>query len=231
MSETVRCENEETLRIIESALMNLWNVANELSHVRPPDHRYRVSIFGSARAQPGDPLYGEVVDLARRLTELGCDIVTGGGPGLMAAANEGAHLGDPNDERDNVGIRIDLPFEQGANPFVEKLYTHRTFFTRLHQFVRESNAFVVVEGGIGTTLEAMMVWQLLQVRHVDDVPLVFVGEMWRELQDWAGRHMAERDRPLAGAAEIALPDCVDSVGEAYERIAAHHAGWRAARRG
>ena len=226
MADQPRCENEETLRIVEHALQNLWGVANDLSLIRPPEHRYRVTIFGSARAKPGDPSYGEVVQLAKHLTELGCDIVTGGGPGLMEAANEGSHLGDPNDERESVGIRIALPFEQGANPFVEKLYTHRTFFSRLHQFVRLSNAFVVVEGGIGTTLETLMIWQLLQVRHVHDVPLVFVGSMWRELRDWASRTMAERERPLASAEDVALPTCVDTIAEAQEVIAAHHEAWR-----
>jgi predicted Rossmann-fold nucleotide-binding protein len=229
MSDQPRCENEETLRIVEHALQNLWGVANDLSLIRPPADRYRVTIFGSARAEPGDETYGEVVQLAKRLTELGCDIVTGGGPGLMAAANEGAHLGDPGDEHDSVGIRVDLPFEQGANPFVEKLYTHRTFFSRLHQFLRVSNAFVVVEGGIGTTLETLMVWQLLQVRHVDDVPLILVGEMWRELRDWASRNMAERERPLAGAEDVALPLCVETIAEAEAAITAHREAWQAAR--
>ena len=75
----------------------------------------------------------------------------------------------------SIGVRIKLPFEQGANPFVEQLYTHETFYTRLHQFVRLSSAFIVVGGGIGTTLETLMVWQLLQVRQVTDVPLMLTG--------------------------------------------------------
>lgn len=225
MSEPPPCENEETLRIVEHALQNLWGVANDLSLIRPPQDRYRVTIFGSARAKPGDGIYGEVVQLSKRLTEFGCDIITGGGPGLMEAANEGAHLGDPDDESESVGIRVDLPFEQGANPYVEKLYTHRTFFSRLHQFLRLSNAFVVVEGGIGTSLETLMVWQLLQVRHVDDVPLILVGEMWRELRDWAARNMAERERPLASAEDVALPLCVDTIAEAEAAIQAHRAAW------
>lgn len=213
------CENEETLQLVEHALMNLWGVANDLSRIRPPRGRYRVTIFGSARAKPEDEIYGEVSRLARRLTELGCDIVTGGGPGLMEAANEGHQLGDPNDESDSLGVRIALPFEQGANAFVETLYTHRTFFTRLHHFMRLSDAFVVADGGIGTTLETLLVWQLLQVKHVDDIPLVLVGEMWSELQAWSRRHMAERDVPLAGADEVDIPTCVDDFDAAYEVIA------------
>ncbi|MEI4926893.1 LOG family protein, partial [Klebsiella pneumoniae] len=92
------------------------------------------------------------------------DIVTGGGPGLMQAANEGAAQVRAPERNRSVGIRVDLPFEQEANPFVEQAYEHGTFFTRLHHFVLVSDAFVVVPGGIGTVLEMMMVWQLLQVR-------------------------------------------------------------------
>ena len=73
---------------------------------------------------------------------------------------------------------MELPFEQDVNPFVEQAFEHETFFTRLHHFVIASDAFVVVPGGIGTVLETLMIWKLLQVRHVDNVPLIFVGKMW-----------------------------------------------------
>jgi predicted Rossmann-fold nucleotide-binding protein len=224
-----RCENHETLQVVEHALMNLWGVANDLSRIRPPTDRYRVTIFGSARTKPEDEIYGRVVELSRRLSELGCDIVTGGGPGLMQAANEGHQLGDPHDERESLGVRIALPFEQGSNPFVETVYTHRTFFTRLHQFMRLSNAFIVVDGGLGTTLETLLVWQLMQVQHVEDTPLVLVGDMWSDLQGWARRHMADRDDPLAGADEVDLPDCVDDCDAAYDLIADHYRAFEAAR--
>lgn len=227
--EQPRCENEETLQLVEHALMNLWGVANDLSRIRPPGDRYRVTIFGSARAKPEDELYAQVRDLSRRLSEMGCDIITGGGPGLMQAANEGHQLGDPENERESLGVRIALPFEQGSNPFVETIYTHRTFFTRLHQFMRLSNAFIVADGGIGTTLETLLVWQLIQVNHVTDVPLVLVGEMWSELQGWARRHMANRDQPLAGADEVDLARCVPDFDAAYELIAEHYSAFKAAR--
>ncbi|MBW2526556.1 MAG: LOG family protein [Deltaproteobacteria bacterium] len=205
---------------MEDALRNLWSVANDLSRIKPTrPSAYRVSIFGSARIEPGEPLYQEVKELARRLAELGCDIVTGGGPGLMQAANEGAQLGDPGDRVRSIGVRIALPFEQGANPFVEKLYSHRTFFTRLHQFMRLSSAFVVVGGGIGTLLETTMVWQLLQVGHLRDVPLVFVGTMWKELVAWGRAHMAEREpQPFASAEDFDIPVCVDTVDEAVAAL-------------
>ena len=197
-TDMATCETEETVRVIEGALLSLWQTANELSRIRPPRDRYRVCIFGSARSKPGEPIYREVAELAARLTTLGCDIVTGGGPGLMQAANEGAHQADPKGQTESVGVRIDLPFEQGSNPFVETIYTHRTFFSRLHQFVRMSNAFVVMRGGIGSTLETLLVWQLLQVRHLHDVPLILVGPMWKGLVDWAPR---QHDRRSARARE------------------------------
>ncbi len=203
---------------VEEALLDLWSVANNLARVPPPDDRFRVTIFGSARVSPGDPQYDDVRRLAIRLTELGCDIITGGGPGLMQAANEGAQIGDPGDETDSVGIRVALPFEQGANPFVEKVYTHRTFFTRLHHFVRLSNAYVVMPGGLGTTLELLMVWQLLQVRHLEGVPLILVGPMWRELVDWAAGWMVDNIPAYAKNEDMEIPRCVDTAEEAAEII-------------
>jgi len=179
-----------------------------------------VTIFGSARVGPGDPQYNDVRRLAARMSQLGCDIITGGGPGLMQAANEGAQIGDPDDETLSVGIRVDLPFEQGANPFVEQVYTHRTFFSRLHHFVRLSSAYVVMPGGLGTTLELVLVWQLLQVSHLRRVPLVLVGSMWREFVEWARRWMTEGLPQFAGPDDISIPHCVATVDEAAEIIEA-----------
>ena len=84
----------------------------------------------------------------------------------------------------SVGIRVALPFEQDVNAFVTEAFEHRTFFTRLHQSVLTSDAFLVAPGGIGTVLESMMVWQLLQVRHLEKTPLIFVGRMWPGLVEW-----------------------------------------------
>lgn len=97
---------------------------------------------------------------------MGCEIVTDGGPGLMQAANEGARQAAPENQARSIGMRIMLEFEQRTNPFVGQAHEHRTFFSRLHHVVLLSHAFVVVPGGIGTTLEALMIWQLLQVRKL-----------------------------------------------------------------
>jgi uncharacterized protein (TIGR00730 family) len=187
-----------------------------------------VSIFGSARAGRGSFGYEETKRVAGVLAELGCDIVTGGGPGLMEAANEGA-ASSPERVR-SVGIRVDLPFEQDVNTFVGMAFEHRTFFTRLHQFVLVSDAFLVAPGGIGTVLEMMMIWQLLQVGHVRrDTPLILVGRMWPGLVEWARTSMLSMDPPLAGAADMAIPRCVASGDEAIALIREHHARWLAAR--
>lgn len=219
---SVLADCPEAFEVVEDALRDLWNVVDDLSRIRPAQTKYyRVTIFGSSRMREGDPLYDDVRRLARELASMGCDIVTGGGPGLMQAANEGESIGDPGGRTRSYGLNIDVPDEQGANPFVDRAYMHRTFFTRLHHFVRLSHAFVVVPGGIGTTLEALMIWQLLQVRHMRDIPLLMVGEMWNGLTDWARRHMRDGDRALADPADLEIPRCVDSVEEAVEIVREH----------
>jgi len=165
--------------------------------------------------------------LARTLSEMGCDIVTGGGRGLMLAANEGAAEAGEGGRSRSYGVRVDLPFEQEVNPFVEQAFEHRTFFTRLHQFVLMSDAFVVVPGGIGTALETLMVWQLLQVRHLGDrTPLILIGKMYSHLVDWAREHMLNPEFPLANPEDMGIPLCVNNADEAITVIRKHHSAWR-----
>ena len=221
----VTLDDEEAVkRVLSSAVLGLWDVVNQLTRLRPSRHeRYRVAIFGSARARPGTFVYDEVKRASAAFAAMGCDIVTGGGPGLMQAANEGASSAGKG--AGSVGIRVELPFEQDVNPFVELAYEHKTFFTRLHHFVIASDAFVVVPGGIGTVLEMLMVWQLLQVRHVADCPLVLVGKMWRGLVDWAEASMLDPRLGLASPADLRIPQCVDAADEAIELVRGFHAKW------
>jgi hypothetical protein len=222
-------DEQAVKEVVWKSVLGLWDLINDLTRLRPSrSERYRVSIFGSARAGKGSFGYEETKRVAGVLAELGCDIVTGGGPGLMEAANEGA-ASSPDRVR-SVGIRVDLPFEQDVNTFVGMAFEHRTFFTRLHQFVLVSDAFLVAPGGIGTVLEMMMIWQLLQVGHVRrDTPLILVGRMWPGLVEWARTSMLSTDPPLAGAADMAIPRCVASGDEAIALIREHHARWLAAR--
>ena len=230
-SRTVSLDDEEGVRrILVDTLFGLWTTVNNLSRLRPSRReRYRVTIFGSARTESGNWVYDEVRQLCAGLSALGCDIVTGGGPGLMEAANRGASEGDELAATDSIGIRVQLPFEQTVNPFVEQAYEHGTFFTRLHQFVLMSDAYVVVPGGIGTLLEATMIWQLLQVRQLD-VPLVFAGPMWKGLVDWTRAQMLRPGFELAGEQDLSIPICVHNAAEAIAVIREHHLKWLAADR-
>lgn len=219
-------DEEEVRKLLSGAVLGLWNVVNELTRLRPTKReRYRVTIFGSARTGSGDPVYDEVKRVAKALAEMDCDIVTGGGPGLMQAANEGAAAIDTEQADRSVGIRIALPFEQNANAFVTQAYEHRTFFTRLHHFVLTSDAFVAAPGGIGTVLETLMIWQLLQVGHVRDCPLILVGKMWPGLVEWARAQMSSYDPPLASARDFDIPICVPTADEAIEVLRQRREDW------
>src|SRR6516225_3381664 len=118
---TVSLADEDAVKqILVNTVFGLWEIVNNLTRLRPSKHeRYRVTIFGSARAKPGSFVYEEVKRVAAVLAELGCDIITGGGPGLMQAANEGAASVGAHERHRSVGIRVELPSDQGVNPFVE----------------------------------------------------------------------------------------------------------------
>jgi uncharacterized protein (TIGR00730 family) len=220
-------DEEGVKRVLVDTLFGLWGIVNNLTRLKPSRReRYRVTIFGSARAKPGTPVYEEVKRVARALADLGCDIVTGGGPGLMQAANEGATAAGSPERAASIGIRVELPFEQDVNPFVEQAYEHGTFFTRLHHFVLASDAFVVAPGGIGTVLETLMIWQLLQVRHVENTPLLLVGKMWPGLVEWARREMLRPELNLASPEDMSIPRCLATADEAIQEIRRHHADWK-----
>jgi uncharacterized protein (TIGR00730 family) len=225
-SDVISLADEAAVKqVVVDSILSLWDVVNSLTRLRPSRRdRYRVTIFGSARLAPGSFGYEETRRAAAALARLGCDIVTGGGPGLMQAANEGAASAPGRAQ--SMGIRVHLPFEQDANAFVTETFEHRTFFTRLHQFVLTSDAFVVAPGGIGTVLELIMIWQLLQVHHLQDTPLVLVGRMWPGLVEWAKDAMLASDPPLASAKDLGIPRCVPDADAAVALIREHHRRWR-----
>jgi uncharacterized protein (TIGR00730 family) len=231
-SRMVKLSDEEGVKqVVVEAVLGLWKVVNNLTRLQPTKRdRYRVTIFGSARVAPGTIAYDEVKRLARAITEMGGDVVTGGGPGLMLAANEGSASAG-NSKNASIGIRVDLPFEQEVNPFVQDVYEHGTFFTRLHHFVLASDVFVVTPGGIGTLLEAAMVWQLLQVQHLKNTPLIFIGKMWKELVDWAHKHMVSGSVQLANAKDISIAVCLDNADDAIAFLRKHHTSWLTANQG
>jgi uncharacterized protein (TIGR00730 family) len=229
-SDIVRLSDEDAAtELIERAVIGLWEVVNELTRFRRTSRQnYRVTIFGSARLKPATPAYNSVKKLAAELTKMGCDIISGGGPGLMQAANEGAHSVQPKALKRSVGIRVELPFEQGINPFVGQAYEHRTFFSRLHHFMIISDAFVVVPGGIGTLLEMSLAWQLLQVRKLYNTPLIVVGKMWAELVEWGRLSMLRKGNKLASEIDFTIPRCVNTIEETVALIRENRVAWLAA---
>ena len=226
-TNAVSLNDEDAVKeVLIDSVLGLWDVVNNLTRLKPSRRdRYRVTIFGSARAKPGTVAYEETKRAAHALAEMGCDIITGGGPGLMQAANEGVDLAG---ESKSMGIRVDLPFEQEVNPFVELAFEHRTFFTRLHHFVLASDSFIVAPGGIGTVLETMMIWQLLQVHHLERTPLIMVGKMWPGLVEWVRDAMLSFETPLINPEDVDIPVCVANADEAIAIIRRHKEAQKAA---
>jgi uncharacterized protein (TIGR00730 family) len=221
-------DEDAATELLTSAVEGLWTVVSQLTRLRRT-HRtnYRVAIFGSARTRRGVYPYDEVKRLAAELAALDCEIITGGGPGLMQAANEGAMSVNAFTPGRSIGVRVDLPFEQEANSFVGQVYEHKDFFSRLHQFMIQADAFVVVPGGIGTLLEMSMVWQLLQVHHLHGTPLILVGHMWADLLRWARDSLTAPGTELVNAEDLEIPRCVNSVEETVAIIRESRAAWLA----
>ncbi|MDQ3697594.1 MAG: TIGR00730 family Rossman fold protein [Gemmatimonadota bacterium] len=140
-----------------------------------------VTVFGSARTGPDDPQYGAAVEVGRLLAEAGFAVITGAGPGIMEAANKGAKLAGGR----SVGCNIELPFEQGANPYVDTLINFRYFFVRKTMFIKYSNAFIIFPGGFGTLDEAFEALTLIQTGKIYQFPVVLFGtHYWAGLLRW-----------------------------------------------
>jgi uncharacterized protein (TIGR00730 family) len=225
--DSVTLSNErQVIEVLAQSVQGLWEVVNNLTRLRPTKRaEFRVTIFGSARVARDHWVYAAVRDLAKELAGMGCGIVTGGGPGLMEAANEGAALAGSEAQGRSMGIRVDLPFEQEVNPFVGEAYEHRTFFSRLHHFVLVSDAFVVVPGGIGTVLELAMIWQLLQVRKLYQTPLILIGHMWADFVAWGRQYLLRPECELASQEDLDIPHCVNSADEAIALIRRRYEKW------
>ncbi len=217
----------DLVQIIDGSVAQLWETIESLERLQPRNlERFRVSVFGSGRIVESDPLFAEANDLARRLAEAGCDIVTGGGGGLMQAVDQGASHGTLERAVDG-DLPIRLVSETDEIPFVEKVYRHRTFFSRLHHFIRLSSAFIVLPGGIGSTLEAMMVWQLLQAKHLPPTPFLLYGNHWHGLHLWLEEQACARG--YVNQEDMRLPTLVSTVDEAVDCILKTLAEFKAGR--
>ncbi len=147
---------------------------------------HAVSIFGSARVKPGDPYYEKTVVLARRFAQEGFSVITGGGPGIMEAANKGAVEGGGK----SVGMNILLPFEQKPNPYANIHIDYKYFFIRKVMFVKYAMAYVILPGGFGTLDELFEALTLIQTKRIKSFPVILMGsEYWKGLIDWMKKTM------------------------------------------
>lgn len=179
------------------------------------EKHFRVAIFGSARIKPHDALYKNVTDLARAIASEGIDIITGGGPGLMEAANLGQKLSGNTDSH-SIGLTIELPFEAQGNRHLDVKQHFEKFSDRLDHFMALSNVVVVMPGGIGTCLELFYSWQLTQVKHICNIPIILHGQMWSELIQWVRQFPLEKS--LLSAHDLQNIFCTQKDEEALKII-------------
>lgn len=175
-----------------------------------------VSIFGSARTKPDHKYYQLAVDTAKKLTDEGYGIITGGGPGVMEAANKGAFLNNAT----SVGLNIDLPFEQFNNQYIDqdKILNYNYFFIRKVMFVKYAQAFVVMPGGFGTLDELFEVLTLIQTNKIAKVPVILMGtEFWGGLKDWIVGTMLEKENNISPK-DLDLMPITDSIDEVVQYI-------------
>jgi len=175
---------------------------------------FRVTIFGSARIKKDDKWWGNVHDIAKEIGKRKWDLITGGGPGLMDAANTGHMDGDPNDESDSIGLTIELPWEAGANKHLDLHKHFEHFSNRLDNFMALSNAVIVMPGGIGTCLELFYTWQLIQVKHICPMPIILFGEEWHSLIEWVKEHPLKQG--LVSPKDMDNIHCVDTKEDAFK---------------
>ncbi|WP_339940067.1 TIGR00730 family Rossman fold protein [Undibacterium luofuense] len=183
-----------------------------LSSIRPA-----VTIFGSARTKPDDPYYEKCVDLSRRLSDAGFSVISGGGPGIMEAANKGAYEG----ASPSVGLNIELPHEQRSNPWQNISLTFRHFFARKVAFVKYADAYVVFPGGFGTMDEVSEVLTLMQTGKSRKIPVILVGTaFWSGLLEWIKTQMAGNG--LISPEDLNLVQVIDEPANIVDAIFAFY---------
>ncbi|MGE0356312.1 MAG: TIGR00730 family Rossman fold protein [Burkholderiales bacterium] len=206
----------------QSSAREAWRMFEIIAEFVTATERLRaiqpgVSIFGSARVKPGEPYYGLAEDIARRLSDAGFAVISGGGPGIMEAANKGAFAGTSP----SVGLNIQLPHEQHANHYQDISHTFQHFFARKVMFVKLSSAFVMLPGGFGTLDELFEVLTLVQTGKVRKVPLILVGaDYWRGLADWIRERLVVDG--MVGPEDPGLLQVIDDPQAVVEAIFSHY---------
>jgi len=194
---------------------HLWGIISEfveaterLSEIRPA-----VSIFGTARAKEDSPVYAQTIEIARKLSDAGFAVISGGGPGVMEAANKGAFWG----RSPSVGLNIELPFEQHGNPYQDISLRFRHFFARKVAFVKYAAAYVVMPGGFGTLDELTEALTLIQTKMGRTIPIVLVGStFWNGLLDWMRATLVAQG--MIGEMDMGLMKLVDDADAVVDAI-------------
>ena len=175
--------------------------------------RNAVTVFGSARVKPGDPYYQMGEDLGRQLALEGFSVITGGGPGLMEAANKGAAQAGGV----SVGMNIKLPFEQKPNPYANVQIDYKYFFIRKVMFVKSALAYVILPGGFGTMDELFEALTLIQTKRVKSFPLILMGRAyWQGMLDWLQNTMLEHH--MIDPADIEMIQLIDDPAQVVKHI-------------
>ncbi|MBT9538946.1 TIGR00730 family Rossman fold protein [Thiobacillus sp.] len=183
-----------------------------LASIRPA-----VSIFGSARTPPDHAYYMLTEEIARKLSDAGFSVISGGGPGIMEAANKGAYFG----KSPSVGLNIQLPHEQAGNPYQDISQTFQHFFARKVMFVKFAAAYVVMPGGFGTLDELSEALTLVQTGKIPRIPIVLVGsQFWRGLLDWFKTTLV--DEGMIAAEDLDLMQVIDEPDQVVDAIFSHY---------
>lgn len=178
-----------------------------------------VSIFGSARTPPEHPYYLLTERIARLLSDAGFSVISGGGPGIMEAANKGAFYG----KSPSIGLNIQLPMEQRANPYQDISQTFRHFFARKVMFVKFAAAYVVMPGGFGTLDELMEAMTLIQTKKSQKIPIILVHRpFWQGLLDWMREFLVTEG--MIDATDLDLVQVIEEPEEIVEAIFKHYEG-------
>jgi len=222
-------ENDKLVMGVESeALLNTasaresWRIFGIMSEFVEATERLAaikpaVTIFGSARLRPDSHYYMLTEQTARLLSDSGFSVISGGGPGIMEAANKGAFFG----KSPSVGLNIQLPHEQQNNPYQDISQTFRHFFARKYMFVRFASAYVVMPGGFGTLDELMEALTLIQTGKARKIPLILVGtDFWKGLIDWFKEKLVEER--MVDPEDIQLIQLIDEPGQVVEAIFKHY---------